>query len=369
MKNLFVFSIVLLTFLLACSDNPTEPDAKLDTLQKILTNYRSKGKMPAISGAIINNGEVETYAEGYRKIGSADVVTINDKFHIGSNLKAMTATMVAALVEQGKLNWQSKVKDIFPEFVGQIPVEYENVTLHQLIIHRAGIAGFTKLDDLMGVPVFEGSITEQRYQFTLWVFNNSNKNDINNYVYSNAGYVVAAAFAEKVMEKDYETLMNEKIFTQLNITPLYGWPAEGGANQPWGHTFENDSFVPFNPDGEIQFPEIFNPAGNLSLAINDYIKFVNLHINGLNGNPQIISAESFNFLHTAIGDYSCGWLEGTTENGIRFSYHNGSDGTFFAIVLIHPYKKRASIVFTNCRSDNAELAAMNAAIDILENIK
>lgn len=369
MKNYFVLIISILTLFVACSENPTEPVPVLDSLPKILAHYRSETKIPAICGAIIDNGNIELYSEGYRKNGHADLVSNNDLFHIGSNLKAMTATMIATLVEEGKLSWQSKISDVFPEFVGQIPVEYENITLHQLLTHRAGIAAFRTLEDLHVVPAFNGDIVQQRYQFSLWVLNNSNKNEIGSYVYSNGGYVVAAAFVEKVMEKEYEMLMDEKLFTPLNITPLYGWPAEGGANQPYGHTYENNLFVPFDPDGSIQFPEIFNPAGNLSLSISDYIKFIRLHINGLNGNPQILNATSFGFLHTAIGDYACGWLEGTTLSGIKFSYHDGSDGTFYAIVIIHPELKRASIVFTNCFSEAAELGIVNAAVDILDNIK
>jgi len=75
-------------------------------------------------------------------------------------------------------------------------------------------------------------------------------------------------------------------------------------------------------------------------------------------------------LHDAIDTYSCGWVEGyTSDTNIRFSFHDGSDGTFNAFVLLHPFKNRASIVYTNCESEDAALGIVNASVDILNNLK
>lgn len=369
MKKYFIYLVVFISLITACKDNPTEPVDVPDTLQEILAFYRNEAKMPAIIGGIINNDQIEIYSEGIRKSNNTIAITDTDKFHIGSNVKAITAMMIAKLVEEGQLSWQTKIIDIFPEFTGQIPVEYENITIHQLLTHRAGIAEFENYEDVLLIPDFTGNIKQQRNEFCLWVLKNSDKTKINTYNYSNGGYVVAAAISEKITGLIWEQLMNNKIFSQLNIQPLYSWPAKNNSSQPCGHIFDNNIFVPFNPNGSIQWPEIFNPAGNLSLSIADYIKIIQLHISGLNGNASIISQTSYQFLHQPIGDYSCGWLEGTTQTGIKFSYHDGSDGTFYAIVLMHPYLRTASIVFTNCDSEIVEANCITAAIKILEDIK
>src|ERR1035438_3122980 len=47
---------------------------------------------------------------GVRKRGTAERITLDDRFHLGSGGKAMTATLVAMLVEEGKLNWTTDRK-------------------------------------------------------------------------------------------------------------------------------------------------------------------------------------------------------------------------------------------------------------------
>jgi len=369
MKKYFIYLLVIISIVTACKDNSVEPIDEPDTLPEILAFYRKEAKMPGIIGAIINNENVEVYSEGLRKIDNTIIISDSDKFHIGSNLKAISAMMIAKLVEEGQLNWQTKIIDVFPEFSGQIPSEFESITIHKLLTHRAGITAFENYEDVLSIPNFNGDIKQQRSEFCLWVLNNSDKTKIDSYQYSNGGYVIAAAMVERLSGMLWEDLMILKIFSQMNIQPVYSWPAKNNSSQPWGHIFENNIFIPFDPNGSVQWPEIFNPSGNLSLSIADYIKIIKLHLEGLNGNASIISLASYQFLHQPVGDYSCGWLEGTTQTGIKFSYHDGSDGTFYAISLMHPYLKRASIVFSNCDSENTRLNCTTAAIKILEKIR
>jgi CubicO group peptidase (beta-lactamase class C family) len=54
-------------------------------------------------------------AVGVRKYGTDTPVTINDQFHLGSDTKAMTATMLATLVEEGKLSWGTRLEQVFPD--------------------------------------------------------------------------------------------------------------------------------------------------------------------------------------------------------------------------------------------------------------
>jgi CubicO group peptidase (beta-lactamase class C family) len=44
-------------------------------------------------------------AAGVRKRGAAERITLVDRFHLGSCTKAMTATLIAMFIEDGKLNW------------------------------------------------------------------------------------------------------------------------------------------------------------------------------------------------------------------------------------------------------------------------
>src|SRR5947207_7457390 len=78
-------------------------------------------------------------AAGVRKRGTAERITLDDRFHLGSCTKAMTATLVAMLVEEGKLNWTTTLGELFADTVKPMHAAWEKVTLRQVLAHRAGL--------------------------------------------------------------------------------------------------------------------------------------------------------------------------------------------------------------------------------------
>jgi len=117
----------------------------------ILTNYH----IPEISYAVINaNKTIEIAALGKHAIHLKDTATLNDRFHIGSNTKAMTAFVIAKYIELGKLKWTTKFFDLFPEWKEKSKADYADITLQDLLSHKAGIqpfqgnAGFNGEDEI-----------------------------------------------------------------------------------------------------------------------------------------------------------------------------------------------------------------------------
>src|SRR2546423_3973948 len=76
---------------------------------------------------------------GVRKRGTAERITLYDQFHLGSCTKAMTATLVAMIVEEGKLNWTTTLGELFADTVQPMHPAWEKVTLRQVLAHRAGL--------------------------------------------------------------------------------------------------------------------------------------------------------------------------------------------------------------------------------------
>src|SRR5205085_240391 len=99
-----------------------------------------------------------------------------------------------------------------------------------------------------------------------------------------------------------------------------GWPALTDLAQPWGHWQQGGKLAPNDPHGKYHLPAAIAPAGDLSLSIGDYARFVQLHLRGLAGLPPLVDAQQaqalplltaalIHRLHQPVGDYSCGWLE------------------------------------------------------------
>src|SRR5882672_3704353 len=78
-------------------------------------------------------------AAGVRKRGTAERITLDNQFQLGSCTKAMTATLVAMLVEEGKLNWATTLGELFADTVKPMHPAWEKVTLRQVLAHRASL--------------------------------------------------------------------------------------------------------------------------------------------------------------------------------------------------------------------------------------
>src|SRR5262245_3948717 len=114
MRTLIVVSVALgcaLPQLTALGESPADRQ-----LHEILEPIREKHEVPALAAAVVNgNGLVAVAAVGVRKQGDETAVTVDDRFHIGSDTKAMTATLIARLVEAGKLHYDDTLEKAFPE--------------------------------------------------------------------------------------------------------------------------------------------------------------------------------------------------------------------------------------------------------------
>ena len=78
--------------------------------------FSGRYNLPALAAAVVKNGSiVASGAVGTRRAGTDNPVTVNDRFHIGSDTKAMTALIAAMLVEGGKIQWTSTISEVFPE--------------------------------------------------------------------------------------------------------------------------------------------------------------------------------------------------------------------------------------------------------------
>ena len=113
--------------------------ANVGDLSPLLEKQLEKTKVPACAAAAIIDGRiVSSGVAGIRKKGEGEKVTMEDRFHLGSCTKSMTATLAAILVDEKKLKWNSTVGDVFPKI--KIHDAYRKITLTQLLNHTSGTA-------------------------------------------------------------------------------------------------------------------------------------------------------------------------------------------------------------------------------------
>ena len=372
----------------------SEEDYASVNVDAILQSILGRGGERFGMAAAVLRGEriIAQGAAGVRKRGTAERITLDNQFHLGSCTKAMTATLVAMLVEEGKLNWTTTLGELFADTVKPMHPAWEKVTLRQVLAHRAGLRfepdGLAQVISELVRPLRArvGTLPQQRLEITRQAL--SRPPGIppdTKYWYSNVGYVLAGAVLEQLTGRAWEELMRERLFHPLGIS-TGGFGAPGTADkteQAWGHSpVLGKPLDPRSPAAEL--PLFYGPAGLAHMTVTDWAKFIALHLRGDPANPHcqaaLLKLDTFAEMHAvapttpyskgwvmrgitrlATGDaapavtYCAGWLISTAswakgtqpgDTGRRL-WHAGSNGRWNCGVVIAPEIDFAVLVACN----------------------
>ena len=149
------------------------------------------------------------------------------------------------------------------------------------------------------------------------------------YEYSNVGYTIAGAMAEKVTGATWEDLVKREVFEPLELTEAgFGPPksADETLEQPRGHRKVLAGKVAV--DDKADNTPIMGPAGTVHMTLQNLCTFAKEHLRGQLGAGKLLSAETYKRLHTPeLDGYACGWLRKEPNAEIPYTvyWHNGSN--------------------------------------------
>ncbi len=289
---------------------------------------------------------VDIATAGVRIAGQSAAITPEDLWHLGSNTKAMTATLAARLVEADLIDWSTTIGDALSELDLDIHEQLASVTLAELLQHRGGVmgnAGLMTTLRLMGADA-ERDLRADRLVYASAVLKEP-AGPQGDFLYSNAGYVIAGLMMEEMAGEPYELLMAREMFEPLSMASA-GWGppgVQGEADQPRGH--RPGVFGGLNarePGSSADNPPAMNAAGRAHMSLQDLTRFLSAH---LQRNGEYLTAESWERLQTAPdgADYALGW-------GVRSSgtlTHSGSNTMWFVQMAIAPDDGCLGVVAVN----------------------
>ncbi len=337
-----------------------------EDLASVLDPIRDQNDLPALAAAVFSSEETLAIgAVGVRKHGDPTQATTADKWHLGSNTKAMTATLAALLVEEGKLDWNSTAGEVFSTWSADMDPGYRDVTLEMLLGHRGGAPANppTEVWNAMWQPGEPVQIRRTAVQTMLAqppaVMPGTQV------LYSNSGYMIAGAMLEQVTGSAWEKLVQEKLFAPLDMSSCgFGAPASAGqVDQPWGHQVVSGQLQPVPPKPAGDNPPALGPAGTVHCSLEDYGKFLTLHLRAARGSASLLTLASFDRLHAPVmADAALGWfaVSRSWSGGVALM-HSGSNTMNLVTVWIAPTKDRALVVATN-RGDATATGAVDAAL-------
>ncbi len=365
MKRLLFYLLILVNF------STYAQEQAATALEKKLQILRNAYVIPGIAAATYINGNlVEHAVSGIRKVGSGNPISRLDKFHLGSCTKAMTATLAATFVEEGKLLWQSTLSELLPKF--QMHPNFHKVTFEMLLAHRSGLT--KDPSDELHLELEELDPSIGRRELARIFLTQIPTHEIHTYNYSNIGYIIAGFILEQISGKTWEMLMQERIFIPLEMNTCGFGPTsilkEDNPSQPWGH-IKDDYTIEAVHDDNAAF---YGPSANVHCSIPDWVKFLNVHMNGFNVNSKFLNQESFDQLHKLypvdnLEEYTYGGWSRTQRKWAKGDVltHSGTNTYNYATVWIAP-KIKTILVSTANRSHYSGGWATSEAISAMINL-
>lgn len=348
-----------------------KPEASALDVSDVLAAIRKKHDLPALAAVTIEGGRVTAAgADGVRKRGSDAKITTDDRFHLGSCTKSMTATMIATLVEEEKLSWSTTIGDVFGDLDKEMRPEWKPVTLELLLTHRSGAPGDVPPKLWAQLWKREGTTSAQRMELVRGTLaNEPEAAPGTKFIYSNTGYAIAGAMAEKVTGQAWEDLMRKRLFIPLAMSSAgFGAPGEAGKlDEPLGHSKKGEP-VEIGPGDDN--PPAIGPAGTVHATLADWGKYVSSH---LTREAKLLKPGTFAKLHEpAEGkgkEYAMGWgVVDRDWGGGRVLTHSGSNTMWFCTVWMAPKKDFAVLLATNQGGDGAAKACDEAASAMIEGV-
>jgi len=304
---------------------------------------------------------------GTRIRGGEAAVTSEDLWHIGSNTKAMTATLAARLVEAGRLRWDIPLEEALSDTDIVLHPDYATVTLEDLLTHRSGLManlGPFQTISFLGADE-DRDVQADRLSYARIVLEQAPAHSKGSFVYSNAGYVVAGMVMEHLAGASYEDLMRDEVFAPLGMQSA-DWGAPGvvdAEDQPRGHRQGMfGRWIVQEPTQRADNPPVMNSAGRAHMTLDDVLDFLQAHLRAENG--PYLSADSWSRLQAPVGAerYGLGW--GVSDEGVL--RHAGSNTMWLIQARIDRSEGWAGAAVVNHANMETAAPATAAALEGME---
>ncbi|MCK0180609.1 serine hydrolase [Flavobacteriaceae bacterium S0862] len=332
------FSIIgLLLF-----SNSFSQQIQLDSLDLQIHQVIKDFEIPGLSIGIVRNDSI-IFSKGYGnlEIHNERKVDVNTIFGIGSISKSFTALTLGILVDEGKIDWDDKVKEYLPYFELYAPYVTDNFTIRDLLTHRSG------LKDVSGG--------------TLWYHSDYSRVEIikrlkylepaSSYrekpAYQNVMYVVASEIVKTVTGTSWDSFLKARVFDKLIMNNSTSLSTEREANmnlaQPhiWNEDYKKVAIIQEKGDNLAPGGFIYSSAIEMSnymrLMLNNGVfendTIVSPTIIKEIFKPQFIYADGGVFKNE-FSSYGFGWWL-TPVNGHKVIEHSGGiDGMSAQLVMI-----------------------------------
>lgn len=352
MKTIFTF--IFISFLIVSCIYAQTLDQKIDSIFSEFTTAT-----PGASVLIWQNGNI-AFAKGYGLANTDEKIPIEPKtnFRLASITKQFTAFSILLLENEGKLSFDDKLTNFFPDF----PKYGTEITIKEILQHTSGLLAYEDfVDDTVTVQLKDKDVLSILMKQDSTYFKPGTEHR-----YSNSGYAILALIVEKLSCKTYAQFLKERIFTPLKMNNSVAY--ENGISE-----VESRAYGYANIDSEFVFTDqsltsaVLGDGGIYSSTL-DMVKWNN-EIDNSTLLPKENFEQAFKKLVLPNGEvvnYGFGWRLDPYRNFER-PYHTGSTSGFSNMFMKIPKLDLAIIVLMNVRDYDAKGYAEKVADLYIDN--
>lgn len=355
------------------SDDPVANTLKaLEGYEEIVNQALSDFNVPGAAIAVVAGGKV-VYSKGFgfRDFEAQKPMTPNTLFAIGSTTKAMTATVLGMLVDDGKLDWDKPLRNYLPTFRLSDPMISERITPRDLVTHRSGLPRH----DLLWYNNNESTRAELVERLAHLELSSDLRE---RFQYNNLMFMTAGFLAGQLTGKTWEQVMRERLFEPLGMLRTNFSVAQSQKDDDFAYPYRrNDEQeierIPFRPI------DLIGPAGSVNSSVNEMSRWLLFNLrSGRVGDQQLINPAALADIqspHMTTGQtpdrpeisqstYGMGWSINTYRGHRRIGHGGGIDG-FITSVMFFPDDDLGLVSFNNGQSGISSLINQHAADRIL----
>jgi len=320
--------------------------AKLDAyFEALSSNNRFMGSVAIAQGDKLIYSKVVGFAD----IENGLKATENTKYRIASISKTFTAVLTLKAVEENKLNLNQTIDQWFPE-IGNA----DKINIEHLLYHRSGL--HNHVDEFVNSNRHTQPITEKE-MIEVIIKGGSDFEPDTQMAYSNPNYILLTYILEKIYEKPFAVLLEEKITTPIGLKNTYmGGKINTRDGECYSYTFLNNGWE-LAP--ELDVSQVLG-AGAITSTPTDLVTFSYALFNG-----KLISDNSLTKMK-AIKDYlGMGLIPMPFYDKTGFGHTGGIDG--FRSVFVYFPTGEISFAYTsngmNFNGNDISIAVLSASFN------
>jgi CubicO group peptidase (beta-lactamase class C family) len=326
---------------------------------RLVRRLMARDQIPGVAVGVVERGHL-AFARGFghRDVRGRLPVTPDTLFPLGSCSKAFTATALALLAGERRIELDTPVRKYLPDFSLQDPVASASVTPRDLLTHRSGLprhdlfwyeAPFSR-DELYRRLRFLAPAGPPRARWR----------------YNSLMFVVAARIVEKISGQSWESFVETRILRPLNMRRTFLSPEamEADADHASPHALREGRAQPMPM---LKGLHAIAPAGAVQSSVRELAGWLAFHATR---SPGLLQARLWRELHRPAAEmpapdhpevqhphYALGWIH-QSYRGHTVVVHDGAIDGFTAHLGFVPATGQGLILLANRERASAALTAL-----------